>query len=148
MDFVAGHSFEGVFNGPDHVDGVFTYQTGRTMQFAGRSDGDKGLTGTVVIKEADGSLVFDGKWLDNREEGQGTVHTDGNTYTGMFVQGRKHGRGKNTFSNGNVYEGEFKNDVIEGEGAMFYPEDQNRFEGTWKSGSWWNGRLIDSHGNA
>ena len=113
MTFAAGHSFEGRFfevegkAGATQLEGVFLYETGRTMKFKGFSTVENGLTGEVLIKEADGTLVFEGRWKDNREDGEGTVVTDGNKYIGSFVQGRKHGKGKNIFSNGNIYEGEF-----------------------------------------
>lgn len=40
--------------------------------------------------------------------------------------GKKHGIGRYTFSNGDVYEGEWKNGVREGKGIKYYKKSGNK----------------------
>ena len=42
--------------------------------------------------------------------GFGTLTSEGTTYTGKFQDGKKHGRGKLTLSDGRTYDGEFLDD--------------------------------------
>lgn len=46
----------------------------------------------------------------------------------MYANGRRHGRGKYTFANGAFYEGEYADNVKQGQGVMEYP-DKGRYEG-------------------
>jgi len=43
-----------------------------------------------------------------------------------------HGNGKIKFTNGDWYEGEFKNGKRDGFGTYFYPNGKIRYEGEWK----------------
>lgn len=42
------------------------------------------------------------------------------TYEGSYVDGKKAGVGKMTYPNGDVYTGQWKNNVMEGEGTYVY----------------------------
>jgi hypothetical protein len=55
----------------------------------------------------------------------------------------KHGVGEFKFSNGNVYEGEFKADRINGQGRYTYSEG-HVYEGNWKDGDI-RGRCIHAN---
>ena len=49
----------------------------------------------------------------------GTVHeSNGDVYTGGFVENRRQGFGKCVYSNGDVYEGEWLNDLCHGQGTL------------------------------
>ena len=45
----------------------------------------------------------------------------------------KHGRGKLTYSNGDLYEGQFANNLYEGFG-IYYFRNNDRYEGNWSKG--------------
>jgi hypothetical protein len=46
------------------------------------------------------------------------IYEDGSIYVGEIVNGKKHGRGKLNYSNGDRYEGVFVNDIIDGYGIL------------------------------
>lgn len=72
--------------------------------------------------------------------------SDGSMYTGEFVQGKLCGNGRLIHSNsaftdedsqivhadGDVYEGEWKNDVAHGKGT-YYHNDGAKYVGSWKN---------------
>lgn len=55
------------------------------------------------------------------------------TYRGGFVNGKKHGRGIITFSDGSSYEGEWKEDQKHGEGRASV--ENNLLYGMWEEDS-------------
>ena len=67
-----------------------------------------------------------------------TIDSEG-TYIGGRKNGKKHGRGKMTYSHGSVYIGNWKNDKKEGQGRMDYSSGSN-YVGEWKNG------LMDGKG--
>ena len=44
--------------------------------------------------------------------------TNGDQYSGQWVQGRKHGKGRMQWSNGDAWEGRFENDSQGTEGTL------------------------------
>ena len=65
--------------------------------------------------------------------GEEVWHDDGTKYLGEHVEGNKHGRGQYIWADGSSYEGEFKNDVVEGYGTL---RD--------KSGGVYTGQFVDN----
>ena len=62
------------------------------------------------------------KWENNKEKnGEGTVILDDGIYKGIIKDSKKECiNGKMIYKNGDIYEGEFKNDKREGNGKMIY----------------------------
>ena len=62
----------------------------------------------VLTKEYDNGGVYEGEFVDGRQQGQGTYRLpNGYEYTGAWVEGRIEGDGRATYPNGSVYEGGF-----------------------------------------
>ena len=64
--------------------------------------------------------------------GYGIGYYENGTYEGMWENDKKHGKGKYTFKNGDIYIGEFKYNEISGKGIFYINHDENnirRFEG-------------------
>jgi MORN repeat len=62
------------------------------------------------------------------------VYENGDAYKGQFNEKKqKHGIGTILFANGILYEGEWKNDIIDGYGMMVHPSGKI-FNGEWKNG--------------
>ena len=66
------------------------------------------------------SGTYTGKCKKGLANGKGlAVGTD--TYEGRFSKGLPAGRGKYTWADGRVFQGEFKEGIMEGQGTMIYP---------------------------
>jgi len=61
------------------------------------------------------------------------TYADGDVYEGEFKNDKRHGEGKYTFADGDVYEGNWKDGKRHGEGKMTYA-DGSVYEGNWKDG--------------
>eukprot|EP00520_Triparma_pacifica_P004940 CAMPEP_0118638570 /NCGR_PEP_ID=MMETSP0785-20121206/3760_1 /TAXON_ID=91992 /ORGANISM="Bolidomonas pacifica, Strain CCMP 1866" /LENGTH=87 /DNA_ID=CAMNT_0006529839 /DNA_START=6 /DNA_END=266 /DNA_ORIENTATION=- len=84
---------------------------------------------------SDGSS-YDGTFVKGRRDGKGThvtIEADGkeSKYSGDWVDNTIQGRGVATFSNGNVYEGDFSKGKIEGEGTLTTLMG-DKYEGSWR----------------
>ena len=53
----------------------------------------------------------------------------GFNYTGDFKDGKRHGIGKYVYPNGGTYEGDWVNDIREGEGTLTYDNDRKTYVG-------------------
>ena len=72
----------------------------------------------VLMPEISGS--YTGKCKKGLANGKGlAVGTD--TYEGRFADGLPDGRGKYTWADGRIYEGSWKEGIMEGQGTMIYP---------------------------
>ena len=88
----------------------------------------------VLTKEYDNGGVYEGTFVDGRQQGHGTYRLpNGYEYTGDWVEGRIEGEGRATFPDGSVYEGSFLAGQPEGKGRITYP-DGGSYEGDWKAG--------------
>lgn len=103
----------------------------------------KDSTMMPTVKMQNGSF-YEGQWdlACEQPEGFGTmVHSDQSKYIGFFKDGRKCGRGRLLKIDGDLYEGDFKSDLYNGQGLLIkpcnsYPEnllqDQNIFLSNWE----------------
>ena len=80
--------------------------------------------------------VYVGEEIDGKRHGQGTVtYSNGKKYVGEFKNGKKHGQGTQTWSNGKKYVGEFKNGKRNGQGTYTW-SDGRKYVGGVKNGKW------------
>ena len=89
----------------------------------------------IINKEFPGT--YTGKWYNNNNKpyGEGIMtFSDGEIYEGEWKDGKIDGKGTYNFSNGNVYKGEFKDNGINGQGTFNY------FNGDVCEGNFKNGR--------
>jgi hypothetical protein len=93
-----------------------------------------GCTIPVIIK-GNCEVVMDANSLRTREILVGEFTVDDNTYNGQYYvdeRGKciKHGYGKFTYTNKDIYEGEWKNDRRDGKGTVTYTNG-DKYEGKW-----------------
>lgn len=70
----------------------------------------------------------------NRFHGQGTyTYTNGNVYAGEWKDGRKSGKGKQTWANGDVYDGQWLENRENGQGTMTWANG-DEYVGQWAGG--------------
>ncbi len=55
-------------------------------------------------------------------------------HDGLYLNGKKNGFGKCTWSNGASYEGEYKDDVMHGKGKFRNSPGEPFVEGVWENG--------------
>ena len=77
---------------------------------------------------------YEGDMKDGEPHGFGTYRwNDGDVYTGEYVNGTRHGKGKFVFVSGNYYDGEWVDGKYNGHG-IFRWSDGGEFDGEWKNG--------------
>ena len=62
---------------------------------------------------------------------------DNSKYEGEFVNGKLEGKGTKTWSNGNRYEGMWRNDLQHGPGIAFNHKTNKETPEEWKDGKRW-----------
>ena len=89
-----------------------------------------GLTPIYVQNCANGT--YEGEMSEGKRQGKGKyIFINGDLYEGEFTNNCKGKKGKYTYSNKDVYEGEFKNGEIHGKGKYTYVEG-DIYEGEYK----------------
>jgi uncharacterized protein (TIGR02145 family) len=87
------------------------------------------------LKDTDGEEYdYYGPILNNLPDGNGVAkYKNGNTFTGLFKNGKKDGRGMYKLVNGDQFEGDLKEDIKNGKGTYIWT-DGDMFEGEYKDG--------------
>eukprot|EP00347_Sterkiella_histriomuscorum_P012972 403366506 len=89
--------------------------------------------------------------ITGKPDGKGIkVFPNGSIYEGFFADGHCHGLGRGITSRGEVFQGQFKFDVMEGKGFYQWP-DGRMYDGEWKAGKksgqgkffWPNGQVYE-----
>jgi hypothetical protein len=144
-------------NGNSTGKGVITWKDSDT--FTGTietSDKNGNWVGTGTYKYGENNSVYVGKLVNGDKEGKGILTwSNGDKYVGMFTKGHatglgtltsqnkvydgmwkngfRHGKGKETKPNGDSYDGEWENNLPHGYGIRLFA-DGRKWEGTWKKG--------------
>lgn len=91
-----------------------------------------GEFGDNLYPNGDGTFVSSsGEERDGNWTWETDFSFDSESYTGMMSDGMRDGYGKSTYVNGNVYEGEFKNNSYNGFGN-YTSADEWSYSGEWK----------------
>jgi len=153
--YVNGDTYTGLWeNGKLHGQGTFTWWNGDVYIGSWKNDKQHGQ-GTITLS----SGVYIGLW-ENGAKTEGTFKLkNGDVYVGSFNKSNEqHGQGVYTFSNGNVYagslrhdkfdgygkttfahdgwteRGEYKNDMMHGQGQEIQPDGTINYDGKWIEG--------------
>ena len=93
-----------------------------------------------------------GQLVNGKRQGLGTIYNKDNgklKFEGVFVNGLKHGKGKEYYENGEIkYEGIFINGIFhEGKVKLYYNNGNIYYEGGFKNGKYeGKGKLYDENG--
>jgi len=118
-----------------HGNGEMTFVTGETYTghwFDDLFDGN----GTLIYSRGeDGSVnSYSGTWKNGKKNGQGIFHfSNGDVFDGRWADEHVNGVGKITYANGSSYEGQFQNDKRHGIG-LFTDVDGSTYTGHWEEG--------------
>ena len=77
-------------------------------------------------------ITYEGEWKNGLKDGKGTMKRDTMTYEGDWKEGRINGLGKIRWANGNLYDGHFKMNHIDGNGFMVWYDLLEKYIGKWK----------------
>ena len=99
-------------------------------------------TGKITYEDG----YYQGEIYEGKPHGRGIrTWSNGNRYEGDFDQGKRHGRGVFTWSNGDRYEGDFNKDWRHGKG-VYTEANGNRYEGDFDQG-WHHGKGVYTEAN-
>ena len=98
--------------------------------------------------EYDGGDVYEGETRNGKRHGKGKyTWSDGSFYDGEWKDDRKDGNGKQSHPDGTCYDGGWKDDKMDGFGVLVY-SNQSRYEGHWSEGTEnGHGMLTFANGN-
>jgi hypothetical protein len=75
--------------------------------------------------------VYDGEWVQGKQHGRGRqTWSDGTHYDGEYQSDLRHGKGKETLPGGVVYDGEWADGRRHGEGRLSWPRTAAALPGT------------------
>eukprot|EP01116_Phalansterium_solitarium_P022014 TRINITY_DN7108_c0_g1_i1.p1 TRINITY_DN7108_c0_g1~~TRINITY_DN7108_c0_g1_i1.p1 ORF type:complete len:995 (-),score=257.85 TRINITY_DN7108_c0_g1_i1:255-3167(-) len=155
--YANGDTYAGTFkNGLRHGRGLYTYANSSGSMYDGQYfNGVREGYGVFVDENQDryegqfrgGRLEGHGRYTffetgdlyvgDFKEDvfhGMGKYTGSSGSYDGQFQHGKRHGRGRLVMRNGNIYEGEFHMDAIDGTGVYTWLASGNRYEGQFHAG--------------
>jgi hypothetical protein len=125
-----GDRYVGQYKGTSpHGTGKLIYSSGNIYE-GGFMDGQRHGKGTFTY--ADGIRKHVGTYLHGKREGPGQYVDQSGTYEGEFKDGAIAGRGVFKFVNGNLYEGDFDQNMFHGHGKMV--ESDATYVGEWVYG--------------
>jgi len=89
---------------------------------------------------------YEGEWKNGKKHGQGTqTWSNGDKYVGEFKEGERTGQGTYTSAGGSTYTGEFKDGKKHGQGTYTY-SNGDKYVGEWKDGWEWKGTEYNKRG--
>lgn len=119
-EFENGRLYKGqvhVNTGERCGEGTYSYEVdGSPHEYSGQWSADV-CNGNGSFEDADSA--FEGQWVDGRKHGYGKEKwfEEETTYKGAYVSGDKHGEGEYKWWDGSSYTGQFMNDEISGVGT-------------------------------
>ncbi len=126
----SGNHYEGEWkNGRFNGKGTLTYAGGSVYE-GEFVDNEK--NGEGIWTKSDGTVVTE-NWIYGKKVE--TLTLEDGTYTGGVTDGKPDGQGKMEYTNGQVYEGEWKNGVRSGQGRCTWP-DGGYYDGEWANDKW------------
>ena len=88
---------------------------------------------TRVKKKEWGDGQYSGGWVEGKPHGKGKLACpEGKVYEGEWVEGKRHGKGRYAWPDGNVYKGDYVEDKRHGAGIH-----------TYASGDFYEGGYVD-----
>ncbi|KAJ5272318.1 hypothetical protein N7478_007443 [Penicillium angulare] len=95
----------------------------------------QGFTGTKTVEATFTSDFYSGEFLKGYYHGRGKhLSATGTVYEGDFIFGRRHGQGKMDYPTGDIYDGDWVEDVRHGQGAFTEKKTGNKYVGGFKDG--------------
>jgi hypothetical protein len=91
--------------------------------------------GEGVLENVEEGKTYEGAFVEGKKHGKGREqYRDESVYIGDFWENEKHGTGTMHFKNGNKYIGQWVNDRQHGNGIFTSLETGEKRQGEWKDG--------------
>eukprot|EP00347_Sterkiella_histriomuscorum_P007049 403350443 len=109
---------EGQYNHDETIGKVkYVYSDGEFLEVEMKNYKRHG-PGVISFKNGD---TFEGVYIEGKLVGNSTLrYANSSEYTGQFKDNKRHGKGKYTKYDGSIYEGEYANDKLNGFGKYIY----------------------------
>ncbi|CAL6088243.1 Conserved_hypothetical protein [Hexamita inflata] len=167
IKFIEGSVFFGICEENRQLSGTFTYPDGtKTILNSNIDDGFERVSDIQFMNQVIDKLqnnVFNKKYVlkrvetrnqiqegwfqDDKLEDFGFTYQKHNfTYVGMYKNGLCNGKGKQTWSSGDSYEGDFENDTLHGNGIFTNADFNNKIIGTFFNGLFQEGIVEFANG--
>ena len=107
-----------------------------------------GLVKEIDYSHDDGSLIYEGEYLNGKRNGKGKELYSGKIdYEGEYKDGKRSGKGREYFYNNKLkFEGEYRNGKRNGEGKEYYDNGVLKFEGVYLNDNIFTGIKYDNNG--
>eukprot|EP01125_Pyxidicula_operculata_P000737 TRINITY_DN1068_c0_g1_i1.p1 TRINITY_DN1068_c0_g1~~TRINITY_DN1068_c0_g1_i1.p1 ORF type:complete len:733 (-),score=221.83 TRINITY_DN1068_c0_g1_i1:201-2399(-) len=141
-----GSSYEGSFkDGILEGVGLYTWNTGN--QYYGQfKDGQR--TGYGIFVWGTSPKQPNSEENDNNNNNNNAVHKQsGDVYEGNFLNGKLQGEGTYWYSNGDKYNGNWNGGDMDGKGTLYVSSQQSIFNCYWKSGEAREGTWLSKEGH-
>ena len=103
-------------------------------------------TEKLSIQENTGNMEYLGKYKDGKKHGKGRyTWSDGGIYVGNWKEGKQHGQGTYTTPAGRKYVGEWKEGKYNGQGTETLSNGW-KYVGEWREGKPWNIKIYGKTG--
>ncbi|GLI79786.1 hypothetical protein PoHVEF18_008127 [Penicillium ochrochloron] len=123
----SGLGLSGLFSSPDRL---IQYLWAESRQHP-----VQGFTGTQTVEATFTSDYYSGDFLKGYYHGRGKHFSGtGTVYEGDFIFGRRHGQGKMEYPTGDTYDGDWVEDVRHGQGTYIEKKTGNKYVGGYKDG--------------
>ncbi|TYZ59143.1 hypothetical protein PybrP1_000068 [[Pythium] brassicae (nom. inval.)] len=133
MAYASGHRYEGRWErNKKHGVGSFVYRNGDVYKGEWVMDHRHGHGRFMWNPGTPLQESYDGAWDQDRRHGRGTYcYTDGTSYDGEWVYGKREGSAVFRWPNGDVYDGQFANEMQHGVGSFFSASTGDMYVGDW-----------------
>jgi hypothetical protein len=120
-------SVAGLFSSPDRLV--------HYLFAAERNHPTRAFTGTKTVDASFNSEYYSGEFLKGYYHGKGKHISDSAaTYVGDFVFGKRHGSGAMEYPTGDTYDGDWYEDQCHGQGTFVEKKTGNKYVGGYKDG--------------
>ena len=146
-----GDTFDGTFNADKAKHGRGKYVWTKEL-------GEEGPKNAWVPLNEEGDaaalpearvIAYDGEYKDGLRHGIGRMtFPNGDVYHGAWEAGTPNGQGTYYYASGDLYSGQWKAGKKEGRGAYVYKADDSQLVGIWESGTLTTGKWVWADGTS
>lgn len=123
-----------------------TYDNGNTYEGEFNDEKMKHGSGKFTwfdVNEEEETYVkatYDGQYKDGKRHGEGRMtFSNGDSYYGQWIEGKMHGIGTYKYNGGDIYSGSYVAGAKDGKGIYEFG-DESRLDGVWDQGSFMTGQ--------